>query len=334
MFLAGVSAYLQRRQGKSEAELSLLLLTRGLWLMVLDAVVITGALFFCFSVPLLNVFWAIGLSMALMAALVHLPVPAILAIATLLIVGHDRFDAVQASTFGRAAPLWTILHQGGPVFGAGHRLIGLVVYPVVSWVGVMALGYCFGRVTVLPPHRRQRVYAGCGAALVVLFLALRAVHGYGDPNQWTTAQGHKAAILSFLDLEKYPPSLQYCSLFLGLPLLILAAIDALLVRGRALWLRSTFAVYGRVPLAFFVARLYLIHGLALLICMALGHSPHLFLSPLNPVTALPGPPAGFGFHLPGVYAMWLVVVGLLYLPMRRYAAYKQRHREKWWLSYL
>ncbi len=332
-FLAGASAYLQRGQGKTKGQLSSFLFKRGLWLMLLDLTVITGAIFFCFTPPWIAVFFPIGFSMVCLAGLIRLPMPGILGIAALLLAGHDHFDSVKATSFGSAGPLWTLLHQGGPILAHGH-LLAFVIYPVGPWVGVMALGYCFGQILTLPAPRRLRWTAWCGASSVALFLALRALHGYGDPNLWTSAHGARSTILSFLDVEKYPPSLQFCTLFLGLALLLLAVFDVLLEGGRAAWLRHTFEVYGRVPLAFFVAHLYLIHGMALLVCIVMGFDPHLLLAPLDPVKVLPGPPPGYGFSLPVVYLAWLAVIGLLYLPMHRYALYKQEHPGFWWLSYL
>lgn len=332
VFLAGLGAALQLRNGRTRPELSGFLLKRGLCLVALEFALVGPAFFFTVGPPALVVFWVIGMSMAILAGLLRLPTPILAVFSLAVIAFHDLTDQVHAASLGTMEPVWRLLHQFGPIY-IHHRFVVFVAYPLAPWFAVMSLGYCFAAVLRLPADRRIRVNALLGSASVTLFLVLRWLHAYGDPNAWSAAHGFRSGVTTFFNVEKYPPSLQFLLLTLGIALLLLAGIDALFARGRGRWLQGTLEVYGRVPLAFYIVHLFVLHAAAVLLCLATGHPTHWLFLPAQPDAASDQPP-GYGLPLPGVYLAWALVLLLLYRPCRAYAAYKRRHPEKAWLSYL
>ncbi|MEI2804505.1 MAG: heparan-alpha-glucosaminide N-acetyltransferase domain-containing protein [Albidovulum sp.] len=316
LLLAGASARrLAARLG--ESALSRFLLTRGLWLVFLELTVVYAAWTFTLpgtGPPILGVIWAIGWSMVALAGLVRLPLAAIGAVGLATIAGHDLLDGIDPARLGAFAAWWPILHGKGPT------PMGKVVYPLVPWIGVMAVGYVCGGVFDLDPRRRRALLLGLGCALITLSVLLRLANGYGDPRPRTPQPTATLALLSFLDATKYPPSLVFLLMTLGPALIALALFE----RARRP-LADRLATFGRVPLFFYVSHLVLARLLAGLIALALGFD--LTLLPKDPVAA------GWGFGLPVVYGAWLGIVVALYPACRRYAAIKARRRGGW-LSYL
>jgi len=328
IFLAGTGAFLAGTRGKSKRALSWFLVTRGVWLIFLELTVINWAGWsFSFDLHAIGVMviWAIGWSMIVLAALIHLPVAAIATFGIALIVAHNAFDAVQPESWGALGWLWRGLHAGGPIeYAPGYSLI--VAYPLIPWMGVMAAGYAFGALLQREAAERRRVIFRLGAALTVGFIVLRALNVYGDPRPWTTQANAGRTLLAMLDCHKYPPSLCYLLMTLGPALMLLAWLD-----GRTPRLMQPLLVFGRVPMFYYLLHLPLIHGLAIVIETArFGAAPWLFANPFGPNPAMP-PNAGFG--LIGVYATWLVVIVLLYPVCRRFADLKRRRCDAW-LSYL
>jgi uncharacterized membrane protein len=323
IFLAGISAWLYGAKGRTTAEVSRFLLTRGFWLIVLEFTIVRIGWTFNpgFSSLMAGVIWAIGASMIVLAGLVWLPRAAIAVVGLALIAGHNLLDSVVPADLGAAGWLWTILHEGGNIQLGGTRLY--ILYPLIPWIGVMAAGYALGPVHTSEPHARRRTLFGLGLAITIGFVLLRASNVYGDPDAWTAQESWVSTVLSFINCEKYPPSLLYLMMTIGPALLLLAAFEG--ARGRiAGWITT----YGRVPLIYYVAHIYLLHLLALVMVLVV------YWNDLSWITASPPQkPADYGFALPGVYAMWLAVVIMLYPLVRWFAALKARSRA-WWLSYL
>jgi uncharacterized membrane protein len=318
VLLAGVSAYLTGRSC-SRAELSRFLLTRGLWLVVLEVTLMS--LVWTFNVRydhglFLQVIWAIGVSMIVLAALVHLPVGEIAAYSLLIIFGHNLLDDLDPQRFGSWAPLWSLLHVSEPIPHA------FVAYPLVPWIAVMSLGYCIGSLFDLERERRKQWFVYLGAASLTVFVLLRATNVYGDPADWSLQSTTVRTLLSFVDVHKYPPSLQYLLLTLGTALLLLAALET--ARGKFSEVLRTF---GRVPLFFYVLHIALAHLAAGVIALAMGYGTALLTDDFMQV------PQQWGFGLPVIYLAWLLVVATLYPACRWFAAVKRR-RDDWWLSYL
>ena len=260
--LTGTSAYFVSRR-RSRGELSLYLLKRGVWLVFLDAVVVRClAMQFNadYHVTILNVLWALGWSMVALAALVALPLAAVLSIGVVMIAGHNLLDPIRPAAFGSLAPLWTVLHVQGFLINRPGFVV-LSAYPLVPWIGVTAVGFALGRVFDWEPGRRQAVVLRAGAALSAAFVLLRWLNVYGDPSRWSVQKSAAMTIVSFLNTTKYPPSLLFLLMTLGPALLLLAAFD----RARSIPLDAV-RTFGRVPLFYFVVHLFTIHALAVVIC--------------------------------------------------------------------
>jgi uncharacterized membrane protein len=324
-FLTGAGAYLAgRRRGKGD--LARFLLTRGLWMILLDLVILRclGWQFnFDFRVTFLLVLWGLGWAMITLAALVRFPivVPAVFGLT--LILGHNLLDGVQPASLGAFRGLWLVLHQPGLLVGPPNFV--LVAYPLIPWVGVTAAGYAFGAVMTWEPERRRAFLLRVGLAACLAFVALRWINVYGDPFRWSD---RRSALLSFLNTTKYPPSLLFLLMTLGPALLFLRAVDG----GAPRWLRPAIA-FGRVPLFYFAMHIVLIHVLAIIVCwFRYGEVHWMFESPTPdryPVTQPPGWP----MSLPIVYGVWMIVVLTLW-PLCRWFASLRARRSDWWLSYL
>jgi len=311
VFLAGTSAYLSISRGKTKNEAAKFLLSRGLWLVFLELTIIRFGwiMDLDYHFIFLQVIWAIGVSMVLLAALVYLPLPAIAAVGFILVFGHDLFDNLSTKTFSVAGKdVWDILHVGGMVnFG---NINVLFFYPLIPWIGVMALGYCFGTLFKMDESKRRKLLITFGIGAIALFIAIRSFNFYGDPSNWTNQYSWYRDVLSFIDVSKYPPSLDYLLITLGPVMLMLAALEN--VHNR---LTSIFLVYGRVPLFYYILHLYMARLLSFLTFVVMGKEH------------------GYSFSLGTVYIVWLLVVFILYFPCRWFMKYKQTHKQ-WWLSYL
>ena len=260
--------------------------------------------------------------MIVLAALVYLPRWAIGTIGIIMIAVHNRLDGVKAEQLGVAAPIWNFLHQPGLLEVSPDIKLG-VLYPVIPWIGVMAAGYAFGPIFKYGREARMRWLIGLGACVTAGFIVLRATNLYGDPASWTTHEGLIPTVLSFINCEKYPPSLLYLAMTLGPALLLLAAFE----NSRHL-LANWVATFGNVPFFFYVVHLLLIHTFAVVYAWAtMGDITWLLRSLAE------GKPAGYGLGLVGVYVVWLAVVVSLFPLCRWFAAIKRRH-SGWWWSYL
>lgn len=323
ILLAGVSAYLYGRHGRSTKELSRFLFTRGLWLIFIEFTVVGFGWNFTFGgLFIAQVIWAIGGSMIALAALVHFPRWAIAAVAVVMIAGHNLFDGFRPETLGSASWIWNLLHQPA-LLEASPQLKLLVIYPLLPWPGVMAVGFVLGPLFNRSPEFRSSFLLWAGAALIAGFIVLRASNIYGDPVGWTPLSTWLGTTLSFIDCEKYPPSLLFLMMTLGPALILLGLfewVDGAVVR----WLTT----FGRVPFLFYVVHLPVIHALAVTLAwFTVGDVGWMFGSFVS------NKPAGYGLSLAGVYAVWLAVLLVLY-PLCGWFAALKRRRHDWWLSYL
>ena len=324
-FLAGTSAYLVGKR-KTTGELSSFLLKRGLWLVFIEFTIINFAWFFdpLFRNPSLVTIWSLGVSMILLAALVYTPRNFILAFSLILIFCHNLFDGVRLD----GNVLWAILHRF-EVFKLGSAYSFNVYYPLVPWVAVMALGYWFGAFydATYDPAKRKRLLNIIGLSAVVLFVLLRWINIYGDPMPWKPYDTTSQTVMSFLNPNKYPPSLLYLLMTLGPALIFLANSEKL--KGAIV---NFFSTFGRVPFFYYILHIYLIHFIAMGLAQLTGYSWQSMICAtwVTNVKAL----NGYGFPLWVVYAVWVSVILLLYPVCKRFDAYKQSHKEIWWLSYL
>ena len=337
VFLAGTGAYLQLARGRTKAELSRFLWTRGLWLIVLEFTVVRCAVAFNFDYAgfpgFLQVIWAIGVSMVVLAGLIHLPLRAIAAVGIGIIALHNLADGVTVQGWqgpGSPAPGaleagWMVLHQPGFIVVAGVPI--LVLYPVLAWIGVMAAGYAFGAVYDWEPERRRRFLVRLGVGMIAAFVVVRATNLYGDPSEWSVQRDGVFTVLSFLNATKYPPSLLFLLMTLGPAMLALAWFERL---GRGPVGRAL-VTYGRVPLFFYVLQWIVAHLFAITFSLIAGKSiAHLFAFP----GTLGPPPAGVGFGLGITYLAWILGIAVTYPLCLWFAGVKRRRRRDHWLSYL
>jgi uncharacterized membrane protein len=321
--LTGTGAYLSLRK-QTKPELSRFLFTRGLWLIFLELTVTRclGWQFnFDYHVTMLIVLWALGWAMIVLSVLVYLPASVVTAFGVVMIATHNLLDSIDSSN-----PLWSILHSPNVIVNHPGRVVR-VIYVLIPWVGVTAAGYGLGQIFSWPSARRKAFLLPLGAGLSAAFLVLRGVNLYGDPVPWSTQKSAVFTALSFLNTTKYPPSLLYLLMTLGPALLFLWAVDA----GTPQWLRPALII-GKVPMFYYLLHIPLIHVLAVAVCYARYGQVHwMFESPTLrqfPIT----PPPGWGYSLPTVYLVWIVVVLTLYPLCRWFAGLKQRHSDAW-LSY-
>jgi uncharacterized membrane protein len=237
IFLAGLSAFLHG-QGRSTEGLSRFLLVRGLWLILIDLTLIKFGWRFEISLYRLGagVIFVIGASMVLLAALIWLPRWAMAVLTFVMLAGHNLLDHVRAEELGEAFGAWHVLHEPGLVsLGDGVSLY--ILYPLIPWIGVMAAGYLLGPLMQREEEARQWLLFMLGAAIALGFIIIRAINLYGDPMPWTPQETWLLSVLSFLNCEKYPPSLLYLMMTLGPALMLLACFEH--VRGGfAMWSTS------------------------------------------------------------------------------------------------
>jgi uncharacterized membrane protein len=321
--LTGTGAFLARRR-KSTKELSWFLFTRGLWLIFLEIVVTRdlGWQFnFNYHVVVLIVLWALGWSMITLSALVYLPPAAVGTIGLVMVATHNLLDSVPWRNW-----FWSILHVPN-VLVSTPRFSLLEGYPLIPWVGVTAAGYALGQVYSWPIERRRKFLLRTGLAMSASFLILRFINVYGDPVRWTRQRSAAFTILSFLNTTKYPPSLLFLLMTLGPAILLLWAIDG----STPGWIKPTL-VFGRVPMFYYLLHIPLIHFLAIVVCYARYGQIH-WMFESNDLGAFPiTAPPGWGYSLPVVYLVWLVVVLALYPLCRWFAGVRQRRSDPW-LSY-
>ena len=328
VFLAGAGAFLSTTRGRTTKELSLFLLTRGLWLVFLELTWVKcfgWAFHFDYHGIGLTVIWALGVSMIVLAGLVWLPRNWIGIFGIVMIAGHNAFDGIKPESFGAWGGLWQVLHAGGEFNLAPGWKVG-AGYPLIPWIGVMAAGYAFGGLLLSEPAVRRKWLVRLGLGLTLAFVLVRFGNFYGNPTPWQPQPTAGFTIFSFLDCHKYPPSLCYLLMTLGPALLVLACFD----RGTPRVLKPLL-VFGRVPLFYYLLHLPLIHGMAVA-ANFVHHGRADWLYGTQPDGA--GEPVWGtrGFGLLAVYVFWILAVLLLYPACKWFAELKRSSRAKW-LSY-
>ena len=326
VFLSGTSAFLQSLR-KTKKDLSLFLLSRGLWLIVVEVVIMTLGITFDpgYHVFILQTIWSIGISMVILSAVIWLPFPLIFALGLLIVVGHNSLDFYEGTRTDFSI-LYSLIHVQG-VHPVGNKLL-LIFYPFLPWAGTMILGYCFGKYYLADIMNRNKRSILLGTGLILFFIILRWTNTYGDPLVWKTQSSALFTFFSFINTQKYPPSLLYLCITIGPALIILGLVGD--VKNK---FADAVGVFGRVPLFFYVIHFYLLHLFSMILYLKNGHSfeegakgvegvPFKFLQP------------GEGVGLPGVYLVWLLLILMLYPLCRWFAEYKRHHHRKWWLSYM
>jgi uncharacterized membrane protein len=282
---------------------------------------------FDYRVTVLTVLWALGWSMVVLSALVYVPTRVVTAIGVVMIATHNLLDPISAASLGAFAPLWSILHAPGFIIQGPEHVV-FEAYPLIPWIGVTAVGYGLGSIYEWDAERRRTLLMRLGLGLTAAFVILRAMNVYGDPVPWSAQRSATFTVLSFLNTNKYPPSLLFLLMTLGPALLLLRWVDA----KTPTWLRPAHII-GKVPLFYFLLHFFVIHVLAVIVCYIRYGDVHWMFDSPNlaqfPITQPPGWPA----PLPVVYAIWVGVVAAVYPLCRWFAGVKQRRRETW-VSYL
>lgn len=328
VFLAGTGAYLSViRHAMTSRQLGRYLFTRGLWLVVLELTLVHFGWTFNWDIHHLfgQVIWTLGWSMIVLAGLNFLPRPVILLFALLMITGHNLFDTVQPGDLHAWGWLWTLLHVPGTIeFLPGYSFF--LLYPLIPWAGVMALGYCFGPALLQPEQARKTVLLVAGFVCIAAFLALRLPNIYGDAHPWMQQKDSVFTFLSILNCEKYPPSLLYLLMTLGMMFIGLRLFES----SRLQRLGRPLIVFGKVAMFFYLVHLLVIHSAILIITWLRGFPVDwLFQAPFPSV-----PKVEYGYDLIAVYGFWLLFLLILYPICHAYALLKQKYPKSLWTSYL
>jgi uncharacterized membrane protein len=326
VFLSGTSIFLYGSKGKTKKQVAVFLFTRGVWLMLAEIFIILPLWNFYFSMMFLQVIWAIGLCMVVLAGLQFLPYRLLLVIGALIVVGHNLLDNYSVSAPFWSALAWSILHQENGLYLSKQFMI-VVQYPFLPWLGLMILGFAAGKL-YLPAVRtayRRRFLTTAGILAIMAFVILRWINTYGDMHHWTVQRDALYTFFDFIKVTKYPPSLLYMLITMGPALIFLSVAEK--ITGK--W-ADKIIVFGKVPFFYYVLHVILFHSLSWIAFFATGHSwSELDFGHFRDASL----PHGAGYPLWVVYLVWIAVVIILYVPCRWYSRYKESHRQ-WWLSYI
>jgi uncharacterized membrane protein len=330
VFLAGTSAFLYGERKANIKETARYLFRRGIWLILVEIFIINFAWTFdiTYSLLILQVIWAIGISMLTLSGLVFLPQRLILAIGLILVFGHNVLDSVTVQKSSGWDFIWSALHQPKTVVINSTHIINFV-YPVLPWMGLIALGYEFGAFYKkdFPIEQRKRWLLTLGVCGTLLFTVLRGLNLYGEPHHWQTQASPVLSLMSFLNTTKYAPSLHFLLMTMGPALIFLAFVEE--VRHR---LTQPVVVFGRVPFFFYIVHLYTIHALAMLLLVYEGRDWREYILSARGIAS--GTLSNFGLRLEAGFIVWILIVLLLYPLCRWYQKYRENHRSTWWLRYL
>ncbi len=330
LFLAGTSAYLYGTKKEGKKALSNFLLTRGAWLVLVELLIVNFAWTFdiTYSFRLLQVIWAIGVSMIALSGLVYLPDKIILAAGLLLVTGHNLLDKISMNGTSLGDLLWYTIHQPKFVIFPSGSVVDFV-YPVLPWIGLMALGYLFGTLYMdnFDANRRRKLLLQIGIGLTILFILLRGFNLYGEPKAWSGQSTFIYSIMSFLNTTKYPPSLHFLLMTIGPALIFLSLSEKVNNRFTA-----PIVIIGKVPFFFYLVHLNLIHALAMLFLAYTGRPAREYV--LSAENLLSGRLSNFGLRTEAVYVVWIIIIVILYPLCRWCQSIKRNNPSKWWLSYL
>ncbi|MGV3557754.1 DUF1624 domain-containing protein [Larkinella arboricola] len=326
VFLAGTSAYLMGRK-MTKPQVRFFLLTRGLWLIVLEVTVVNLNLWFdiTFSVVALEVIWATGLSMVVLGLLLTLPLQTLLGLGLLILLGHNALDALSFPAGSMLDIIWSILHRPNAIPVSSDRIV-FIMYPVLPWIGILILGYCFGALYSRDreAEQRKRWLRWIGISVVAAFILIRALNVYGDPVPWSVQKTPLFTVFSFINVTKYPPSLLFALMTLGPIIWLLSVLEG----KRGNWM-AFFVTYGRVPLFYFIVHFFLVHALSVVLLLSDGVA----WSEINFQNRTGGVIPDHGLSLSMTYGVWIGVVLVMYPLCKWYGQVKAKSRNPIW-SYL
>lgn len=327
VFLSGTSAFLSMKKTNNTQETSRFLLKRGFWLIVLEFTAINFGIWFdiYFHVLMQQVICAIGFGLMMLGLLVRFQTKWIALLGVTIVAAHNILQGVQFGTNVVLDNVWAVFFR--PKFiSVSPDFAFLVSYPLVPWLGMMLCGFACGRLFELAEEHRRRMFIRIGVGLLLLFVVFRFWNIYGDPAHWSVQVSPIFTVLSFINLTKYPPSLLFASVMLGIMFLLLAALE-----GKKNFLTDVLTIYGSVPLFYYLAHWYLLRTVLLVLIFSQGFG----LADLNFGMMTFGLPKKWvGYELPAVYGVWFSVVLILFPLCRWYGRYKQAHKGNWLLRYI
>lgn len=313
VFLTGLGAWLYANPpglpARSPREF---LLKRGLMLILLELTVVNFS--WTGDIPphtlWLQVIWAIGISMVVLALLSGLPRWLLATIGFVIVFGHNLLTPISFPPGHPLYGLWTILHERAFLVADGALRVK-VTYPVLPWIGVILLGYAAGPLysKAVDGLRRMNLLVWLGLGCLALLVVLRGFNIYGETLPWVTGADFTHTVMSFFNFTKYPPSLDFLLFTLGIAFLLMASFERI-DNG----LTRALAVFGAAPLLFYVVHLYLL----------------MFLQRLAVATV--GPTHGARFGVDDFYWVWIgafVLAVALYFPTRAFARYKRTSKQAW-----
>jgi uncharacterized membrane protein len=327
VFLAGTSAYISSSKKNNVTQSRKFLFKRGAWLIALEFTIMNFAIYFDLSFHnfIFEVIATIGVGFIVLSLLLNLTPKTITGIGLIIIFCHNLFPMIP---FEKDSLLKNIL---SPFFAPGafpitNKTNFFMAYPPVPWLGIMLVGFASGKLFELPGYKRKNIFIRLGIGALLLFVVLRFINVYGDPSLWSSQKNAVFTFLSFVNVTKYPPSLLFCLITLGIMFLILAFGEVMHNR-----LTNIASVYGKAPLFYFIVHFYLIHISMIVLMFLQGFKWH----DLDFASGTFGRPMGAtsGLNLGAVYVVWIIVVLLLYKPCLWFGQYKATHKQ-WWLKYI
>lgn len=323
VFLAGTSAFISFKNKNNFFQSRNFLLKRGVYLVVLEFVVVNFLMYFDpgYHTLIFEVIATIGFGFIVLSFLLKVSSKTIAIVGLVIIFGHNLFSLIpfeQGSVLRSIlSPLLTLAVY--PVFTSK---VFIMAYPPLPWLGIMLAGFATGKLFELQQPERKKIFIKIGLSGLLLFLLIRFVNIYGDPVKWSVQKNNIFTFLSFMNVTKYPPSLLFCLITLGILFLMLAFTDG--IKNKFISITS---VYGKVPLFYFLVHFFLIHVIMVTVMLLQGFH----WSQLDFASGNFGRPKGVESGLPlwAIYVIWLSVVTVLYKPCVWYGRYKSAHKNGW-----
>lgn len=325
VFLSGASAYLMFKRTNNVTSTQRFLLTRGVWLVVVEFTLVNFGVWFNphFNVFLFDVIATIGFGFIFLSLFFKVSNKTILILGLAIVFLHNLSSFIPEVTSLPAKLGIMLLLPGALPFGKDGLFI--MGYPPIPWLGIMLIGFASGRLFELPISIRKPLFLKIGLTALGLFIIVRIINVYGDSFQWVKQKDSMFTVLSFLNVTKYPPSLVFCLLTLGGMFLLLSWVEGMQNKFSKITI-----VYGKVPLFYFIIHWYILHPLMFLIVFIQGYK----YSDLVFGTNLGRPKGISGVNLWYTYLIWAIVVIALYPLCKWYGNYKENNKKKKWLRYL
>jgi uncharacterized membrane protein len=326
IFLAGTSMFLWKSTGKDTKTVSFFLFTRGLLLILFELTIIriVWAFNFDLAFQLCQIFWAIGWCMIFLSGIIFLPYWLIATLGGIIVAFTDFLSKIAPTAWGAFSGLYKILH--GPGETQIHLFYNKVTLqiedPLLPWIGVMALGYVFGKLYTFETAKRIKGLLIIGFSSIVAFVVLRYINVYRNPDVWHTQKNLIFTIMDFIKSQKYPASLDYLLFYLGFSVLLLAAFEK--AQGK---IAEFFITYGKVPLAYYVVHVFLIHTITVILALfTYGTASFLFSNHCLIGGIGADFPKGYGYSVPILYVIWIFAVLSLYPFCKWYRSIKEKYR--------